>query len=141
MFFLHVKPKPADSTDAQAAADTAAMELQRSLLRQLQHQERAKDAAGPDDLHAELHSVFALAAAQQVPDSYLLVLDDVWDKSIIDHLRCTSMRGVILVTSVASVFTGAACSQQLQADTDSKQAAQQLMAAILAGTGCPQVGC
>lgn len=125
VYFLRVPPKPAG--EAAGAATAAAMDVQRQLLRLLQYAERGEKATAPSELRAELAGVFALDTAKR-----LLVLDGVWDKCILEEVRCQAMKGVILLTSRSSVCGSARHTVQLQPDDSSRQTASELMSELLA---------
>lgn len=131
---LRVPPKPVGAGSLSTAADDAAFGLQQDLLRQLGFADRSKDAKKPDALHGELSMVFDVATAAQPSQAWLLVVDDVWDQAIVQHLRCSTMRGVILVTAREAVCSDDdASTVWLKPDPGSRQAAQALMSQVLRG--------
>lgn len=121
-----------DAKANSAAASAAAVDLQRSLLQQLGYLPDVKDCTTAQQLQGALTSLFSNTLSYR---QHLLVLDDVWHYDILHHLRCSSMKGVILLTARERVVKAPAAAEThtLQPDTAAHEAAAELMEQLL---GC-----
>ncbi|WIA07959.1 hypothetical protein OEZ85_007433 [Tetradesmus obliquus] len=112
------------------ATSRAAASMQLALLKQLGHLNRVTDseAASPDTLFFTLHHLFSSTLHGR---KHLLVLDDVWDHSIVSRLRCTSMGGAVLVTACQPVVDTEAEHTLMVQPNAFQSAAGELMSKLL----------
>lgn len=112
------------------ATSRAAASMQLALLKQLGHLNRVTDseAASPDTLFFTLHHLFSSTLHGR---KHLLVLDDVWDHSIVSRLRCTSMGGAVLVTARQPVVDTEAEHTLMVQPNAFQSAAGELMSKLL----------
>lgn len=133
VFFLRVPPPPEGAT---AALDAIVEQLQRKLLHMLQ----PSDDKTP--LQEQLNDAFCTRQRQGL--AHLLVLDDVWDRRLLDQLCCRTIRGVVLLTARTSMCSQASLSDVwLRPDEASREASRQLLSTVakpLDGSDKQQVG-
>jgi hypothetical protein len=102
------------------------------LLQQLGHAGRGAEGDSSQQLFETLSHLFTTHLHSR---SHLIVLDGVWDYSIVEKLRCSTMSGAVLLTARERIVEATACSPDhilwLQPDATARSAARELMASML----------